>query len=70
MSVFHYEVKNDLVKATQISDLALQESLQLIDSLGEEEFKDAKNIIELLKENISSWKEAEEESKRPIDEIE
>lgn len=68
-SVFHYEVQGDLVKATQIADLTLQKALELIDSLGEEEFKDAKATIELLKENLSQWKEAEEEAKKPLEEI-
>lgn len=31
--------------------------MEKIDDLGEEEFKDAKAIIELLKENLSIWKE-------------
>ena len=69
LSVFHYEVQGDLAGATEIADQALQSALEKIDDLGEEEFKDAKAIIELLKENLSSWKEAEEELKRPIDEI-
>ena len=33
--------------------------MEKIDDLGEEEFKDAKAIIELLKENLSIWKEEE-----------
>ena len=52
-----------------MADAALQGALEMIDSLGEEEFKDAKAIIELLKENLSSWKEAEEEAKRPLEDI-
>ena len=56
-SVFFYEVQENLAKAQQIADIALKGALELIDSLGEDDFKEAKSIIELLKENLSSWTE-------------
>ena len=59
-SVFHYEVLKDPKKAIQLADAALQQALDKIDELGEEEFRDAKSIIELLKENLTLWKEEEE----------
>ena len=51
-SVFYYEVIKDTKKACAVADRALQAALEKIDDLGEEEFKDAKAIIELLKENL------------------
>ena len=57
LSVFYFEVINDATKAINIADSALQAAMEKIDDLGEEEFKDAKAIIELLKENLSIWKE-------------
>ena len=57
LSVFYFEVINDASKAINIADQALQAAMEKIDDLGEEEFKDAKAIIELLKENLSIWKE-------------
>ena len=69
LSVFIYEVIKDMPKACEIANSALTSALEKIDDLGEEEFKDAKAIIELLKENLSAWKEDEEASKRPIGEI-
>ena len=59
-SVFHYEVLKDPKKAIELADAALQQALDKIDELGEEEFRDAKSIIELLKENLTLWKEEEE----------
>ena len=52
LSVFYYEVMKDTKRACSIADQALQAALEKIDDLGEEEFKDAKAIIELLKENL------------------
>ena len=56
-SVFYYEVKNDHKKACTLGEAALQNALDKIDECDEETFRDAKSIIELLKENLSLWKE-------------
>jgi 14-3-3 protein epsilon len=53
-------VLKDPKKAIELADSALQQALDKIDELGEEEFRDAKSIIELLKENLTLWKEEEE----------
>ena len=39
-----------------------------IDELEEDDFRDAKSIIELLKENLTLWKE-EEEGDNQIDDL-
>ena len=59
-SVFHYEVMKNHAQACELADQALQEALDKIDELEEEDFRDAKSIIELLKENLTLWKEEEE----------
>jgi hypothetical protein len=59
-SVFYYEVMKDHKKACVLAEESLQAALDKIDDLQEEEFRDAKSIIELLKENITLWKEDEE----------
>lgn len=59
-SVFYFEVMNDHKKACDLGEQALQEALDKIDDCDEETFRDAKSIIELLKENLSLWKEEEE----------
>ena len=58
-SVFHYEVMKDHKQACVLADQALQAALEKIDELNEENFRDAKSIIELLKENLTLWKEEE-----------
>ena len=67
-SVFHYEVMKNHKQACELADKALQEALDKIDELEEEDFRDAKSIIELLKENLTLWKE-EEEDGNEIDDL-
>merc|ERR1711879_238466 len=57
-SVFYYEVMKNHKAACELADTALQEAL---DKIEEEDFRDAKSIIELLKENLTLWKEEEDE---------
>ena len=64
-----HEVLKDTNRACQIADSALTAALEKIDDLGEEEFKDAKAIIDQLKENLNAWKEDEDAAKRPLLEI-
>jgi 14-3-3 protein epsilon len=59
-SVFHFEVMSDQKKACELGETALQNALEKIDECDEETFRDAKSIIELLKENLSLWKEEDE----------
>jgi 14-3-3 protein beta/theta/zeta len=58
-SVFHYEVMKNQAKACELAEQALQLALDKIDEISEEDFRDAKSIIELLKENLTLWKEEE-----------
>jgi 14-3-3 protein epsilon len=59
-SVFYYEVMENHSKACELGEKALSDALEKIDDVDEETFRDAKSIIELLKENISLWKEEDE----------
>jgi len=59
-SVFHYEVMQDVKKACELGDKALQDALDKLDDCDEETFRDAQSIIELLRENLSLWKEEED----------
>ncbi len=68
-SVFHYEVMKDHKQACTLADSALQAALEKIDDLGEEDFRDAKSIIELLKENLTLWKEEEEGGDNNIEDL-
>lgn len=67
-SVFYFEVMNDHKKACELGETALQNALDKIDDCDEETFRDAKSIIELLKENLSLWKE-EDEQKNDIEDL-
>ena len=68
-SVFHYEVMKNHKAACDLADKALQEALDKIDELEEDDFRDAKSIIELLKENLTLWKEEEEDADNQIDDL-
>ena len=61
-SVFHYEVMNNHKQACELGEKSLSDALEKIDDVDEETFRDAKSIIELLKENLSLWKEEEEQN--------
>ena len=67
-SVFHYEVMKNHKAACELADQALQDALDKIDELEEDDFRDAKSIIELLKENLTLWKE-EEDGDNNIDDL-
>jgi len=67
-SVFHYEVMKNHSQACQLADDALQQALDKIDELEEDDFRDAKSIIELLKENLTLWKD-EENGGNDIDDL-
>ena len=54
-SVFYYDVMKDQKKARIIADEAIYAALEHVDDLNESEFKHAKPIIELLRENLSLW---------------
>jgi len=68
-SVFYFEVMNDHKKACELGETALQNALEKIDDCDEETFRDAKSIIELLKENLSLWKEEEDDNKNDVDDL-
>ncbi|MCP4667834.1 MAG: hypothetical protein GY849_15900 [Deltaproteobacteria bacterium] len=67
-SVFNYEVLKDHATACSLADTALSQALDKIDELEEDDFRDSKSIIELLKENLTLWKE-EEEGDNAIDDL-
>ena len=68
-SVFHYEVMKNHKMACELADKALQEALDKIDELEEDDFRDAKSIIELLKENLTLWKEEDDAGDNAIDDL-
>merc|ERR1740138_1108800 len=67
-SVFHYEAMKNHKAACDLADQSLQDALDKIDELEEDDFRDAKSIIELLKENLTPWRE-EEDDDNAIDDL-
>jgi 14-3-3 protein epsilon len=67
-SVFHYEAMKNKKAACELADQTLQDALDKIDELEEDDFRDAKSIIELLKENLTLWRE-EEDDDNQIDDL-
>ena len=61
-SVLYYEAWNDKKLAIETGEKALSEALEKIDDVDEDMFRDAKSIIELLKDNLSLWKEEEDQN--------
>ena len=55
--------------ACKLADESLQNALDKIDELEEDDFRDAKSIIELLKENLTLWKEEEEDDNGQLDDM-
>jgi hypothetical protein len=68
-SVFHYEAMKNHKAACDLADQSLQDALDKIDELEEDDFRDAKSIIELLKENLTLWREEEEGGNNEIDDL-
>ena len=68
-SVFHYEVMSNVKKACELGDKALQDALDKLDDCDEETFKDAQSIIELLRENLSLWKEEDETAQNKVEDL-
>ena len=60
-SVFYYELKNDSKKACELAQEALDGAKADIESMDNDEARDAISIVELLKENLDLWKEGEGE---------
>ena len=66
-SVFYYELKNDSKKACELAQESLDGAKADIEAIDNEDARDAISIVELLKENLDLWKEAEEEDNQAED---
>ena len=54
-SVFYFEVLDNPIEAINIANKAFNEGISNLDSIAEHQYKDATNILQLLKENITMW---------------
>jgi hypothetical protein len=51
----------DKVKAFSLAETALQTAMNKVDDVKEEDYGQFRSIIELLKENITKWKDVPDE---------
>ena len=58
-SDFSYKELNDAPTAIDVADNALARALMFIDEIEEDWFRDIMSIIELLKENLTLYREEE-----------
>ncbi|EGR29467.1 hypothetical protein IMG5_155090 [Ichthyophthirius multifiliis] len=54
-SVFHYEVLNDPSKACNLAKTAFDEAIGDIESIQEDQYKDATTIMQLIRDNLTLW---------------
>lgn len=54
-SVFYYEVIDNPIEAINIANTAFNEGISNLENIVEHQYKDATNILQLLKENINMW---------------
>jgi 14-3-3 protein epsilon len=54
-SVFHYEVLGNPEEACKMARQAFEDAIAELDSVGEESYKDATLIMQLLRDNLTLW---------------
>lgn len=54
-SVFYYEVLDNPLEAINIANAAFNDGISNLENIVEHQYKDATNILQLLKENINMW---------------
>ena len=59
-SVFYYEIKKDVSKASQIARDAFDEAIADLDNIDDDYYKDATLIMQLLRDNLTLWTEENE----------
>lgn len=54
-SVFFYEIKNSPDLACQLAKQAFDDAVTMLDTLGEDSYKDSTLIMQLLRDNLTLW---------------
>lgn len=54
-SVFYYEIMNDPDKACALAKGAFDNAITMLDSVGEDTYKDSTLIMQLLRDNLTLW---------------
>ena len=55
-AIFNAEVIKNVNEAIKLSEKAVNESTDKVEEMQDDDFKEAKDIVELLKENLNNWK--------------
>lgn len=54
-SVFYYEILNSPERACHLAKKAFDQAISVLDTLGEESYKDSTLIMQLLRDNLTLW---------------
>lgn len=57
LSVFHYEILKETEKGISLAKANFDEAVQELESLPEEEYKEATLIMQLIRDNLTLWSE-------------
>lgn len=60
LSVLYYEIVNDTKKAIEVCEKGFNEASNLLNDINTEEYKDTTTILQLMYDNLTSWKSEEE----------
>ena len=60
-SVFYYDIRQDPEKACELAKTAFEDAVEEAESLGTEDYKQTKAVLELLRDNLSLWINNEDE---------
>ena len=60
-SVFYFEVRDDKEEAIKLADKALKEATDQVDGVNDEQYRDSKGILDLIRENLELWRDQDED---------
>jgi len=61
LSVFHYEIMKETEKGIDLAKKNFDEAVQELESLPEEEYKEATLIMQLIRDNLTLWSEDQQD---------
>lgn len=67
-SVFYYEILNQPQEACSLAKTAFDDAISELDSLQEEQYKDATLIMQLIRDNLTLWTSDQADGDEKIDE--
>lgn len=61
MSVFYYEILRERTKAQELAKKAFDDAISHLDTLNDDDYKDATLIMQLIRDNLTLWASEDEE---------